>query len=68
MTDYRNSWHTEHGDQTLLMGYRHPGKSAWTLHADGHTSLAREHVSVCYKCSLVKSGGGTWKAITNVAD
>ena len=69
LTDYRNSWHTEHGDQTLLMGYRHPGKSAWTLHADGHISLAREHVSVCYKCNpRAKSSGSLWRAIPPVVD
>ncbi len=66
ITDYRNSWHTDHKEQKFLMGYRHSGKQAWLLHADGHTSLAREHVSVCYKCSPVQSGSTSWKPISSI--
>ena len=68
ITDYRNSWHLEHQEQKFIMGYRHSGKQAWLLHADGHTSLAREHASVCYKCSPVKADGGTWRVTTSVND
>ena len=66
ITDYRNSWHTDHGEQKFLMGYRHSGKQAWLLHADGHTTLAKEHVSVCYKCSPVQAGSTSWKPISSI--
>ena len=68
LTDYRNSWHPDHGDQTLLMGYRHGNKQAWVLHADGHISMAREH-ELCYKCNpYAKYNGSLWQPIPKIAD
>ena len=60
VTDYRCAWHPDHGAQNRILGYRH-SQSAWTLFADGHAKLVREHSDLCYKCTTKRWNGPTWQ-------
>ena len=60
VTDYRCAWHPDHGAQNRILGYRH-SQSAWTLFADGHAKLIREHSDLCYKCTTKRWNGPTWQ-------
>ena len=61
-TDYRCAYHPDHGQKIYILGYRH-SQSAWTLFADGHARLIKEHDDLCYLCGPRGWDGPTWQPI-----